>query len=107
MSLEPTEGVLSALGLKLINVVVGAVSAFVALRFFEGLSVLDRWITFLGGWAIAAWGAGPLAIAIDSPRIETGLVLILGLCGMSLAARLIELLRSVNWELVKSLLQRK
>ena len=103
----PTDGALAALGLKLVNVVVGAVSSFVALRFFEGLHPLEKWTTFVGGWSVAAWGATPLAEWLSlSPKVEIGLVLMLGLFGMAVAAECLRLVRSLNWETLKGLIRK-
>lgn len=98
------EGFLAVLGLKLVNVVVGAVSSFTALRFFDGLTLLDKWTTFIGGWAVSAWGASPLADYMGlGPKVEIGLVLMLGLFGMAIAAEFIRVVRSLTWESIKGL----
>lgn len=105
--MEPQDGLLAALGLKLVNVLVGAISSFCALRFFDGLGIFDKWVTFVGGWAVAAWGASPLAEYIGiGPKVEIGLVLLLGFFGMATAAELIRVIRSLNWEAIKGLLGR-
>lgn len=103
------DGLLAALGLKLVNVVCGAVASFAALRFFEGLQPWDKWLTFLGGWALAAWGGPPLAEALElPPKVEIGLVLLLGMFGMSAAAELIKIGRDTDWGgIVRSILGRK
>lgn len=90
---------LAALGLKLINVVVGAISAFVALNFWKGLeSRRDRWITFGGGWMLAAWGAGPLREFVEAkPSLEVLIVMLMGLFGMALAAEIIKVIRETDW----------
>lgn len=101
-------GIMSMLGLKLVNVVAGACSSFVALRFFDGLTMMDKWITFLGGWLLAAWGASPLSEFLQlNPKVEIGIVLLLGLFGMAVAAELVRLARSFNLEWVKTLIGRK
>ena len=98
------DGVLAALGLKVGNVVVGAVSSFTALRFFEELSIVGKWMTFMGGWCVSAFGAAPLReYLILSPRVEIGLVLLLGLFGMAISAEIIRLFRTLNWEAIKGL----
>jgi hypothetical protein len=103
------DGVLAALGLKLVNVVAAAVVSFSALRFFDNLTTRDKWMTFAGGWALAAWGAAPLAAWLEAkPPIEVGLVLVLGLFGMAVAAELVRLVRGTDWRgLVDSLIRRK
>lgn len=90
---------LAALGLKLINVVVGAISAFVGLTFWKGLeSARDRWITFLGGWTLAAWGAEPLREFVEGKKsLEVLIVILLGLFGMALAAEIIKVIRETDW----------
>lgn len=87
------------LGLKLVNVVVAAVTSFAALRFFDGLSTREKWATFLGGWAIAAWGAAPLREYLElRAGVEVGLVLLLGLFGMALAAQVVAFIRDTDFK---------
>ena len=96
--MEFVEAVLSALGLKLKVVVAGAVGSFVSLQFFEGLSREDRWLTFFGGWALAAYLALPLTEFFElKPAMEQGISLAVGLFGMSLAAALIKAIRDTKW----------
>jgi hypothetical protein len=74
------------------------VASFVALRFFEGLGVWEKWTTFLGGWALAAWGGPPLAAYLElKPSIEIGIVLLMGLFGMAIAAEAVRLIRDTDW----------
>jgi hypothetical protein len=93
------------LGLKLVNAVVAAVTSFAALKFFDGMPSKDRWMTFVGGWATAAWGAPPLREVLElKPGVEVGIVILLGLFGMALASEAIKLVRTTDWiGLVKSL----
>lgn len=99
------DGSLGGLGLTAKNLLVGAVASFVGLRFFEGASRWERWSTFLGGWALAAWGGPPLAAYLElKPSTEVGIVLLLGLFGMAVAAELIKLIRGIDW---RTLLSRK
>lgn len=102
------KGVLAALGLKLVNAVVAAFASFSALRFFDNLSRRDRWMTFTGGWALAAWGAAPLASYLEvKPAVEVGLVLVLGLFGMALVSEVIKAVRSIDWRgLIENLFRR-
>jgi hypothetical protein len=89
-----TDSMLAALGLKFVNVVAGAVSSFVTLRFFDGLTTGAKWSTFLGGWAVAAWGAPPIRDYLDAPpKIEILFVLLLGFFGMSIIAEAIRWIR--------------
>lgn len=90
---------LEALGLKLQVVVAGAIGAFISLRFFEGLTTAERWLTFAGGWAMAAYltGLAHEYAELKSTTTETGIALLLGMFGMSIAAALIKLIRSVDW----------
>lgn len=82
------------LGLKLANVVAGAVGSFVSLNFFDNLTRLQRWSTFIGGWAMGAWLAEPLTVALELPaKVELGIALVTALFGMSIAAQLIK----VQW----------
>lgn len=103
------DGALGALGLTLKNVAAGAVASFVALRFFEGLGVWEKWTTFLGGWALAAWGGPPLTAYLElKASIEIGIVLLMGLFGMAIAAEAVRLIRDTDWRgLVDSILRRK
>lgn len=88
------QGILAALGLKLVNVLAGAVTSFVALRFFDGLTLFERWTTFVGGWAIAAWGASPITAYFNlAERIEVGFALLFGLFGMAAAAAIIKAIK--------------
>lgn len=109
MSVDSVDGALGTLGLTLKNLLAGAVASFVALRFFEGISAWEKWTTFLGGWAVAAWGGPPLAAYLElNAKMEVGVVLLLGLFGMAVAAELIRLLRGIQWAgLVDALLRRK
>lgn len=91
-------GILAALGLKLVNLLVACVTSFVSLRFFDGLNTRDRWITFVGGVAIAAWGAAPLREYFElKPGVEVGIVVLLGLFGMSIASEVVKLVRDTDW----------
>ena len=92
------EAALGAIGLTIKNLVVGAVASFVALRFWNGLSVWEKWTTFFGGWAIAAWGAAPLTALLElKPAVEILVVLLLGLFGMAVAAEAVQLVRKTDW----------
>lgn len=98
--MEDLDKMLAAFGLKLINAVVGAAASFVALNFWSGLeSRKERWSTFAGGWVLAAWGGTPLREWLEmKPSLEVGVVLVLGLFGMALAAELIKLIRNTDWK---------
>lgn len=103
--MDAVEALLGALGLTLKTLVAGAVGAFVSLRFFEGLSPWERWTTFLGGWAIAAYLTTPVTSYLELPaKVEVGISLLLGLFGMSLAAALMRVVRETDWI---SMLKRK
>ena len=92
------EGWLGPLGLTLKNVVVGAAASFISLRFFDGLRITDKWGTFFGGWALAAWGGAPLTAWLEQkPAVETLIVLLLGVFGMAVAAELVKLIRNTDW----------
>lgn len=91
------EGLLAAMGLKLVNVLAGAVTSFAALRFFDGLSTLEKWTTFMGGWAISAWGATPATMYFDlNPKVEVGVALLAGLFGMAVTAALMRGIKESN-----------
>lgn len=97
--LEMIHGTFAALGLKLQVVVAGAIGAFVSLRFFEGLNTWERWTTFAGGWAMAAYLAA-LAheyFELKSGGAEIGVALLIGLFGMSIVAALIKVIRDTDW----------
>ena len=93
------DGILTALGLKLQVIVAGAVGAFISLRFFEGLSTGERWLTFMGGWGTAAYTTGILHeyLELKSIASETGIALLIGLFGMSIVAAIIKVIRETNW----------
>lgn len=100
MNVDPLveTGFWAALGLKLVNVAAGAVGAFVSLRFFDNLGTLQKWTTFLGGWGLAAYGGAPLTAYFElKPALETGITLVIGLFGMSLAAAIIKAIQDVAW----------
>jgi hypothetical protein len=109
MSVDSVDGALGALGLSLKNLFAGAISSFVSLRFLEGdkqpdgtirpVHWLQRWTTFLGGWAMAAWGGPPLNAYLElKPGVEIGVVLVLGLFGMAVAAEVVKFVRERGWE---------
>lgn len=111
--MTPTDfdGSLVALGLSLKNLVVGAVTSFVSLRFFDGdrqpdgtmrpMTKMQRWTTFIGGWALAAWGGPPLNSWLElSPKVEVGIVLLLGMFGMAAATETYRFIRDTDWKSV-------
>jgi hypothetical protein len=106
--METTEKFLSLLGLSLVNIIPAAITSFAALRFFDGLSTKDKWTVFLGGWAIASWGAHPLREYLDlKPSVEIGLVLLLGLFGMAVVAEVVKLIRQIDWSVIGRFFGRK
>lgn len=109
MDLDSSNGLLAALGLKLANVLAGALTSFASLRFFDGLQVWEKWTTFVGGWAIAAWGAAPVTEYFElKPRLEIGMALVLGLFGMSLTAAVVKLIKETDWGgIVRSIIDRR
>lgn len=97
--MEDIDKVLLAFGLKLVNTVAAAIVSFASLRFFDQLNRWEKWSTFAGGWALAAWGAAPLREYLDlKPAVEIGFVLILGLFGMAIASEAIKLIRDFDWK---------
>lgn len=101
VSVDATDGLMATLGLKLVNVIVAAVVSFVSLRFFDELKTADKWSTFIGGWAVAVWGADPLADFFGLPeKIAIGLVILLALFGMAFAAEVIKIIRTTEWGLL-------
>ena len=96
--LRPWEAALSTVGLGLKEMIAGAIGAFVSLNFFNGLRPWEKWTTFFGGWALAAWGSGPITAIFElRAGISTGVALLLGLFGMSLAAKIISTVRDTDW----------
>lgn len=97
--LGPVEAFFSALGLKLQVVVAGAIGAFISLRFFDGLGTRDRWLTFVGGWALASYltGLAHEYFELKTVSAETGIALLVGLFGMSVVAALIKVIRETDW----------
>lgn len=98
--LESLQAFFGALGLKLQVVVAGALGAFVSLRFFDGLSVWDRWFTFIGGWGVASYVSGFIHqyFEMKPGASELGISLLLGLFGMSIVAQVINLIRDTDWK---------
>ena len=93
-NMEDLDKVLATLGLKLVNVIVGAASSFATLRFFDGLTVGAKWSTFVGGWALAAWGAPPLRDFMEAPaKIELLYVMLIGLFGMAAIAEVFKFIK--------------
>lgn len=118
MSVESLDGWLGALGLSLKNLLAGAVTSFVSLRFFDGdkqpdgtlrpMGWLQKWTTFVGGWALAAYGGPPLNAWLElKPGIEIGVVLVLGLFGMAAAAEVMKFIRETDWKGILGALLRK
>lgn len=101
--MEWLEAIAAALGLKVKTVVAGAVGSFVSLRFFDGLSTTEKWSTFFGGWALAAYASEPLTAFLElGVKVEVGLALLVGLFGMSIVAAAIKVIRETKWsEIVK------
>ena len=103
--MEPVEsGIVTALGIKLVTALAGAVGAFISLTFFDGLKPLEKWTTFLGGWGMAVFLAGPLTVYFElRPIMEQGLSLAIGLFGMSITAAVIKVVRDTKWsEIIRS-----
>jgi hypothetical protein len=107
--IEDTDKVLAIFGLKLINAVAAAFVSFASLRFWKGLDLGDKWMTFLGGWALAAWGAPPLRSYFAlKEEIEIGIVLLIAFFGIAVSAELVNLLRTTDWKaLALSVIPRK
>ena len=100
---------LAALSLKIQVIVAGAIGAFISLKFFEGLGVLEKWGTVLGGWGLASFGTGYAveAMELKSVAAETFYALLIGLFGMSIVAAFIKVIRNTDWsEIVKGLFNR-
>lgn len=101
MDIQSADSWLGPFGLTLKGLIVGAAASFISLRFFDGLERRERWMTFLGGWAMAAWGGAPLTAWLDiKPAVETLVVLLLGVFGMAVAAELLKLIRNTDWRAV-------
>jgi hypothetical protein len=105
MDWDAINAALAALGLKLVNVVAGAITSFAALRFFDGLKLWEKWLTFLGGWGLAAFGSPPITEFFElKPKVEVGIALLAGLFGMAIAAAVMKLIKETDWvNLVRSL----
>ena len=93
-----SESILGTLGLTLKNLVAGAIGSFVSLRFFDGLNTLERWATFLGGWALGAWLASPATELLEQkPSVEVGVALLIGLFGMALTSKILHVIKDTDW----------
>lgn len=98
MDLRGLQEGLHSVGLEVQAVISGAAGAFISLNFMNGLRVWERWMTFFGGWALASWGAIPIATLLDlKPGVYIGIALALGLFGMSLCAKVISTVRETDW----------
>lgn len=96
--IDDANSVLGIFGLKLVNTIVAAIASFISLRFFDGLSTVDRWTTFFGGWALAAWGGEPLTVYMGlAAKVEVGLVILIGLFGIAASAEVMKFLRTADW----------
>jgi len=93
------EAFFAVLGLKVQVVFAGAVGALISLRFFDGLATSERWFTFVSGWALASYLAGPLTafFELTHSTMETGISMLVGLFGMSLVAAVIKTIRETDW----------
>lgn len=92
------ESVLTVLGLTVKNLIAGALGSFVSLRFFDDLTLKDRWITFIGGWAMGVFLAEPITTFFEqTPKIEVGVALLTSMFGMALASKVIQIVRETNW----------
>ena len=98
-TLEAIAAIIAALGLKIKVVFASAMGAFISLRFFDGLSIWERWVTFFGGVSIGSFVSVPMAQAmqIQTEVVEQGLSLGLGLFGMSIVAAVIKVIRDTDW----------
>jgi len=96
---EVIEGILAALGLKLKVVAAGAVGAFMSLRFFEGLSLWERWFTFISGLALASYIAVPFAalMGVTTDAMEQGVSLLIGVMGMAIVSAILKVARDTDW----------
>lgn len=106
--LKNAETTLASVGLTLKGILVGAVSAFIAMRIWSGLDrTVDRWGTFFGGWAMAAWIGEPLRVWLElSTGVGTLIIFIVGLFGMALTTEIIKALRNTNWsEMLKLIVE--
>lgn len=96
--METIESALVAVGLTLKGLIAGAVGSFISLRFFDGLTMYERWVTFIGGWGIASYGGPPMTSYLElGEKAELFVTLLLGLFGMSIAAALIKVIRETDW----------
>lgn len=106
MEVKGWEDAAAALGVSLRGIIAGGVGAFVSLNFLDPpkdgrppLTRLERWMTFFGGWGLAVVGAAPLNAFFElKPSLETGIALLIGLLGMSVAAKMIQTIREVDWK---------
>ena len=104
--MEWLEAGLTIIGLKLKTLIAGGFGAFISLRFFDGLNLWQRWSTFIGGWAMAAWWSETTAYWFEQqrPGAEVAFALLIGLFGMAISASMMKVVKDTDWiEVVKAI----
>ena len=96
--METIDAVLAAIGITLKNALAGAIGSLVSMRFFPGLTTIESWGTFGGGWALAVYLAQPVTLFFElKPAVETGISLLIGLFGMAVVAATIRTVKDTDW----------
>ena len=97
MNIDPSDS-FAALSVKLSTILGGAIGGFISMRFHDGLTTVQKWITFFGGWGLGAFLGLPLISALEiKPVWEVGISLMIGLFGMSLTAAIINATKVFDW----------
>lgn len=93
------ETLFSALGIKLKTLIAGAAGSAISLKFFDDLTVFQRWTTFLCGMVLAIFLTEGMAyyLEIKTLSLEVGLAFLIGLFGMSITGSIMQLIKTTDW----------
>lgn len=111
---EIIDGVFATLGIKLKVFIAGVIGSFISLRFFDGLTLWERWVTFIGGVAIGSYGTEPFISGMElegkAHIFETFISLIFALVGMAVISACVKAIQAISWadvmDIIKSILGR-
>lgn len=81
----------------------GAVGTLIALRFFDGLTTTQKWLTVVGGSMLAGLGRDLVLELLDvQPKHDGIIAFLIGLFGMALVSQVIQTVKQINWAEVRS-----